>query len=64
MNAIKKARMIAGYNQSELAKKLGVSCATISLWESGRSLPRAKRLQSVAQALNTTAEKLLEEREM
>ena len=61
MNNFKKARLIAGLTQADLAEKLGVSVPTIRKWEYGKGLPRAKRINSVANALNTTAEKLLEE---
>ena len=62
MNNFKKARLIAGLTQLELAERLHVSTLTVSKWEHGTGLPRAKRLGAVADALGTTVEKLLEER--
>lgn len=62
MNSFKKARLIAGITQAELADRLGVSNITVHKWECGVCFPRAKRLADVAKALNTTVETLLEER--
>lgn len=61
INSFKRARLIAGLTQEELAESLGVSRVTIYKWESGRGLPRAKRIRAVADALKTTAEELLKE---
>lgn len=61
MNNFKRARLIAGMTQVELAEKLGVSSVSVHKWESGKNLPRAKRMKDVAHALHTTAEYLLEE---
>ena len=60
MNNFKRARLIAGMTQSELAEKIGVTVVSVHQWESGRNLPKVKRLKSVAEALNTTVEYLLE----
>ena len=61
MNSFKKARLVAGLTQTELAKRLGVSCASVSQWENGNNLPSVKRLQTVAETLGTSVDKLLEE---
>lgn len=61
INNFKRARLIAGLTQEELAENLGVSRITVHKWESGRTLPRAKRLREVAVALGTTAAELLNE---
>ena len=60
LNGFKKARLIAGCDQKQLAEKLGVSPVTICKWETGRAYPRASRLAEIASALDTTVEKLLE----
>ena len=62
MNSFKKARLIAGLTQAELAKKIGVSCVSVSQWETGKNLPNVNRLAMVADILGTSVEKLLEER--
>lgn len=61
INNFKKARLIAGITQCELAEKLGVSTVTVCKWEHGQTLPRAKRIRAVADALNTTVSELLKE---
>lgn len=62
MNSFKKARLVAGFTQVELAKKMGISCVAISQWETGKNLPSVSRLHKLADILGTTVEKLLEER--
>ena len=61
MNSFRKARIMAGLTQIELAKKLGVSAVSVHKWESGQALPRVKRIGEVADALNTTVADLLKE---
>ena len=61
LNNFKKARLIAGLTQEELADSLGVSRTTVGKWESGHGLPRAKRMREVANALGTTTAELLKE---
>lgn len=62
MNKFREARLIAGMTQRELADKLGISMVSVSKWESGKGLPKAKRIKEVADALNTTPANLLKER--
>lgn len=62
MNNFKRARLLAGMNQADLAEILGVSRNSIHKWESGECMPKAKRLKEVASALQTTVAELLEER--
>ena len=59
INNFKKARLIADMTQRELADRLNVSAVTIHNWESGRNLPKAKRLNSIACVLNTSVANLL-----
>ena len=63
MNRIKRARLIRGITQTELAEELGVSVVTVSKWELNRSFPRAKRLKKVADVLHTTVPDLLKDQE-
>lgn len=51
-------RKIKGIRQSELAKEIGVSCATMSSWEQGKSLPNADQLYRLAIALGVAMEEL------
>lgn len=62
MNSFKKARLVEGLTQFELAEKLNVSHVTISQWERGTCFPRARRLKEIANALNTTVEELIDDR--
>ena len=61
LNAIKKARLLAGYSQEQLAEKVGVSAGAVSQWETGRVHPNVKRLKLIAGVLETTVDNLLEE---
>ena len=51
---LKKLRVYAGYNQKQVAQKLGVSVSTISSWENGRKLPYGKNLQKVIDFFSIT----------
>lgn len=61
LNSFKRARLIAGLTQTEVAEKLGVSSVAVCQWETGKRMPRVKRLQTVADVLHTTVAELLEE---
>lgn len=61
LNAIKKARLIAGFSQEQLAERLGVSAGAVSQWETGKGHPNVKRLKLLAAELGTTVDKLLDE---
>lgn len=63
LNSIKKARLIAGISQGELAKELNLSQGAVSLWEQGKTKPTVGRLKQLAAVLNTTVDKLLEDEE-
>ena len=61
LNGFRKARLIAGITQLELAEKVGVSHVAVCKWETGKGLPNVRRLNAVADALNTTVAELLKE---
>jgi len=61
INKFKRARLISGQTQTEVAEKLGVSAVTVHKWENGESFPRVKRLKSVADVLHVSVADLLEE---
>jgi len=44
---IRAARVALGMSQQELADAVGVSAATVSNWEKGRSMPRTKNLEEI-----------------
>lgn len=55
----KSAREGRGLSQQELAQELGVDQSTVSLWESGKTKPRANLLPRVAKILGCTVDELL-----
>ena len=56
---IQNLRKSAGMTQKELADKLNISFQAVSKWENGDSLPDTGVLLDLCDALNTTADKLL-----
>lgn len=56
---LKAARKKAGLTQLELAKKIGTTKSTISLYESGKREPDILRLKAIADALDVTCDFLL-----
>ena len=59
---IKQARMQKGLSQSDLAEKLGLSAyQSVQQWETGRTAPRHRRLQHIAQVLDVSEAWLVEE---
>lgn len=51
-----------GHNQSDLCKYMGVSSATASDWCNGRKMPRADKIQSMANWLNVSIGELMDEK--
>ena len=45
MNSIKCKRESAGWTQARLARELGISRATVAMWETGKSRPRYDMLR-------------------
>ena len=60
-NRIANAREAKGWNQSELARALGVTPQSVQAWESGKNTPRPKRIQELAQALGVSGAFLIGE---
>lgn len=56
---IKAARKAKGYTQADVRRRLGVSNATVSEWESGKTRPRGENLYRLAKLLDVTAEWIL-----
>lgn len=46
---LKAARVNAGMNQRELARKLNVDVSTVVNWEKGKSEPSATQLRSISE---------------
>lgn len=57
--SIKIMREKAKITQSKLAELLNTRQSTISMWETGESLPRADKLLQLAELLSCTVDDLL-----
>lgn len=60
MATFEMLRKAKGYSQTSLAKKLGVDQSAVSLWESGKTLPRVEMATRVAKLLDCTLDELFE----
>lgn len=58
MRLIKRLRLAASLSQPDLAKRVGVSPATVSYWEAGLCKPRARHYGPLAEALGIDAMEL------
>ena len=58
-NRINVLRHELGYNQQELAQKLGVTQSTISAWETGRSNPTLNQLAQLADIFRCSIDYML-----
>lgn len=58
---IKSLRKKKGITQAEMAKQLGVKQSTVSMWETGKTMPKTKRMRKLAEVLNCTLDDLLKE---
>lgn len=56
---IKRLRENAGLSQSSLARKLGVTRASVNAWEMELSAPTAQYLVALAQLFHTTTDDIL-----
>ena len=55
------AREKSGLSQVAVAKKVGVSDAAVSMWETGKTKPRASLLPVIARIYGVTVDELLSE---
>lgn len=62
MNGLKTQRDKNGITQTILAKKIGVSQATIAMWETGEAMPRSDKLPELAKILKCSIDDLFEKR--
>lgn len=53
------ARRKAGLLQRQVAESLGVSLATVGMWDTGRNMPRANMLPKIANLYGCTVDDLL-----
>ena len=60
MNSMRERRLRGAIlTQREVAKALGVKCAAVSKWETGRGKPRAALLPAIAKLYGCTIDDLL-----
>lgn len=59
--SFKTQRKKAGLTQMEVAKALDISDAAVCQWESGETMPTAKRLLEIAKLYGCTVDDLLKE---
>lgn len=57
--AIRRARQAKGMTQAQLARLVGCMQSNVSHWETGRQSVPLTRLNSIATALDTTADTLV-----
>lgn len=57
--SFKSAREKSGMTQQDLATALDVDQSTVSLWEIGKTRPRAKLLPKIAKLLGVTIDELM-----
>jgi len=60
MNRIKEARKAAGFSQSEVAARLGITQPTVSGWESGEYSPDLKEIIALCELFSISPNWLLE----
>jgi len=53
-------RKKAGKTQADVAEHLGVTSAAVSMWESGKNMPRANALVRLAAFYGCTVDELLD----
>lgn len=53
------SREAAGLSQKEAAQKIGVDQSAVSLWECGKTRPRASLLLKIAEIYGVTVDELL-----
>lgn len=46
---LRAARVNAGFDQSDVARKLGVNIATVSSWETGKTRPSLDRFRKLCE---------------
>lgn len=60
MHPIKRYRMVKGLTQTELAKQVGVTPASVQFWETG-SEPRPKAFRKLCEVLGVDSLQLINE---
>lgn len=58
-NAIASLRKWRGLSQSELGERIGKTCTSVSLMETGRKFPNTKSVKTISEALDVPTSVLL-----
>lgn len=58
MNEIQKLRLKNNLSQEELANLLSIDRSTVAKWETGKALPRADKLPTLAKILNCSMDEI------
>lgn len=58
-SVIKRLREAKGITQTQLAEQIGVSCKTISKWETAKGLPDISLIEPLSQALGVSVMELM-----
>ncbi len=58
---IRELRAARGVTQTELARALGIDKASVCMWESGKSIPTADKLPTIAAVLGCEVSELYDE---
>lgn len=53
------ARLKAGLSQAAVAEKIGVTATSVCQWETGKTMPRASLLRTIADLYGCTVDELL-----
>ena len=53
------ARTKAGLSQAAVAEELGISAASVSYWESGKTMPDSRKLPVIAKLYGCTVDEVL-----
>lgn len=56
---IREARKSAKLTQQELARKLGVSRTTVTMWETEKNTPPTRMLPAIAEIMGCSVDELL-----
>ena len=59
LTSLQRLRILQGYKQNEMARKIGVQPANVSLWERGDGVPNGRIIQTVAKAYGCTVDELI-----
>ena len=55
MTTLRRHRLANGLSLADLAKRLGVTKGTVSTWETGRCVPKARMIPKLARVLGIDA---------